>query len=111
MDWTAYNGPAELARKLKIAGIIPPIGEYIFHETRLWRFDLAWPDPKIAIEVQGGFAVLGAHARIIGAMRDMEKHNAAILLGWRLFYFTPQQIADDSATIFFLDHFTPELSR
>ena len=28
--------------------------EYRFHPTRKWRFDYAWPENKIALEVEGG---------------------------------------------------------
>ncbi|EPP5336614.1 hypothetical protein ACUSRM_000689 [Vibrio alginolyticus] len=31
-----------------------PMSEYRFHETRRWRFDFAYPDQQLAIEVEGG---------------------------------------------------------
>ena len=35
-------------------GLPIPIREYKFHDTRRWRFDMAWPRLKIAAEVEGG---------------------------------------------------------
>lgn len=58
--------------------------QHIFHPTRKWRFDIAWPNIKIAIEIQG-FGP--AHNSMQGMRNDCEKHNAAIELGWKLLYF------------------------
>ena len=32
----------------------PPVAEHRFHETRRWRFDFAWPDHRVALEIAGG---------------------------------------------------------
>ena len=73
-------------------GLPAPIAEYRFHPTRKWRFDLAWPAYKIALEQDGGIWTRGRHIRGAGYIKDMEKLNAAALLGWRVFRFTPQQV-------------------
>ncbi len=31
-----------------------PRPEYRFHPTRLWRFDYAWPQERLAVEFDGG---------------------------------------------------------
>ena len=31
---------------------VEPVKEYLFHSTRKWRFDYAFPDSKIALEVE-----------------------------------------------------------
>jgi hypothetical protein len=62
--------------------------------TRRWRFDLAWPREKLAIEVNGGVFVAGRHSRGMGQIRDYEKLNAAQLAGWRVLQIVPKQIAD-----------------
>ncbi|MBK8477775.1 MAG: hypothetical protein IPL39_16165 [Opitutaceae bacterium] len=74
-----------------------PVPEYKFHPTRGWRFDYAWPDAKIALEVEGGIwmASHGKKSRHFtgsGAKADMEKYNAAACLGWRVLRCTPQQL-------------------
>lgn len=66
--------------------------EYRFHKTRRWRFDYAWPLRKVALEVEGGVWTKGRHTRGGGYLGDMEKYNAATLLGWRVIRFTPTQV-------------------
>jgi hypothetical protein len=69
-----------------------PTPEYRFHTTRKWRFDYAWPDKKIAIEVEGGVWTGGRHTRGAGFVADCEKYNTAAAMGWLVFRFTPQQM-------------------
>ena len=69
-----------------------PTQEHKFHPTRKWRFDFAWPDWKIALEVEGGVWQQGRHTRGSGFVKDMEKYNAAAVLGWRLYRVTPAQL-------------------
>lgn len=61
--------------------------ELKFHPTRKWRFDFAIPSKKIAFEIDGGIWRKGggAHSRPKNIMRDIEKSNAAQLLGWKVF--------------------------
>ncbi len=72
-------------------GMPEPVLEYSFCPTRKWRFDYAWPDRQIAVEIEGGIWTRGAHVRGGHFMSDMEKYNEAARLGWRLFRFTPTQ--------------------
>ena len=62
-----------------------PEQELKFHDTRKWRFDYAWPKHKVALEVEGGIFSGGRHTRGVGFLKDMEKYNEAVLLGWRVF--------------------------
>lgn len=39
----------------------------------------------------------GRHSRGAGAERDYEKHNEAVLRGWRVLYVGPNQIEDGRA--------------
>jgi len=72
--------------------IVGGVQEYMFHPERRWRFDYAWPENKVAMEVEGGAWVRGRHTRGAGFVKDMEKYNAAASLGWRVFRFTPAQV-------------------
>ena len=54
--------------------------------------DAAFPERKIAVEIDGGVFVSGRHTRGVGFMKDCEKMNMAALLGWRVFRFVPQQL-------------------
>lgn len=71
-----------------------PVTEYRFHPTRRWRMDFAWPAHQVAVELQGGLWTHGAHTRPAGVQRDMEKHNAATLAGWRLLYFSTDMLTN-----------------
>ena len=71
--------------------------EFKFHPDRKWRFDFAWPHAHIALEVEGGIWTGGRHTRGSGFLRDMDKYNAAGILGWRVFRTTPQNIKNGKA--------------
>lgn len=66
--------------------------EHRFHPTRRWRFDAAFPDRRIAIEIDGAVWAGGRHTRGKGFISDMEKLNAAAMLGWAVYRFTPDQV-------------------
>lgn len=79
---------------LKRAGLPAPTLEYRFHDTRDWRFDFAWPDGKLALEVEGGAFKAGGsrHTRGAGFRRDCEKYSVAATLGWRILRVLPEQL-------------------
>ena len=78
---------------VKLAGVAKPMTEYKFHLDRKWRFDYAWPCVHVAIEVNGGGG-RGRHNTVIGATRDAEKLNAAVVMGWRVLTYTVVSIKD-----------------
>lgn len=80
--------------------------EYRFHPERKWRMDFARPDIRLAIEVDGGVWTGGRHSGGAGQVADMEKGNAAVMLGWQTLHFTPQQVKNGEAYRFvhFLHH-------
>jgi very-short-patch-repair endonuclease len=67
---------------------LQPVREYVFHSTRKWRFDFAFVEQKIAIEVEGR----GRHQSDGGFAKDAEKYNAAAKLGWRVLRYTPAMV-------------------
>lgn len=69
-----------------------PKREHVFHATRKWRFDFAWPNRKIAVEIEGITAEGGRHQRREGFEADCEKYNAAMLDGWMVLRFTPRMV-------------------
>lgn len=77
-------------------GLPIPEEEVEFHPTRKWRADFLWRAQKVILEKEGGlFAsgrALAAHGRPLGIRRDMEKANAAQLLGYRYFRVEPCDI-------------------
>lgn len=74
--------------------------ELKFHPTRKWRFDFAWPEQMVALEVEGGVwgkrtkngFIPGGHTSGTGYTNNCEKYNEATLLGWAIFRLTPAQI-------------------
>lgn len=71
------------------------IREYRFHPVRRWRFDFAFPDHKIAVEVEGGTWVRGAHVRGKHYRSDCEKYLEAAILGWTVLRFTSDMLRDN----------------
>lgn len=88
---------AELNRQIALAGLPRPIVQHRFHPTRRWRFDFAWPDYGLAVEVDGGIWTRGRHTRGAGYREDCIKLNEAVLLGWRVLRVTPDMVTDGQA--------------
>jgi len=53
-----------------------------------WRFDVAIPEYKIAIEFEGGAWSGGRHTRGAGFIGDIAKYNAATVHGWKVLRYT-----------------------
>ena len=68
-----------------------------FHPTRRLEFDFAWPEQKIAVELEGGIWTHGAHVRGVHYESDCEKYNEANLLGWKVYRFTSKMLEDGRA--------------
>lgn len=68
--------------------------EYPFAKAlgRRWRFDLAIPMAKLALEVDGGLWTGGRHARGSGIVKQHEKENAAAAMGWRICKCQPRDV-------------------
>lgn len=63
-----------------------------FHD---WRFDRAWLNRRVFVELEGGVYVGGRHTRGSGYSSDCAKYNAATLLSWRGLRFTSQMLKSD----------------
>lgn len=88
--------PRMLAKQIQDEGLPLPILEYAFDmqlggSGRGWRFDLAWP-PVLAVEVDGG-----VHKLTNRFNADIEKHQAAFKLGWKLLRVSPDDVKDGTA--------------
>ena len=84
--------PKLLLDQILITDLPVPVREHKFHPTRRWRFDLAFLESKLAVEVEGGIWTYGRHNRAISFIKDMEKYNEACLLGWNLLRFTTDMV-------------------
>lgn len=88
----AQTSPDLFLALLRARGLPQPHQEYRFHDSRLWRFDYAFPAWNLAIEVDGGLFVRGAHVRGARILKTHEKLNAAAAMGWRILYTTPDRL-------------------
>jgi len=82
----------QFAALLDQYGIKKPETECLFHKTRKWRFDACWRAEKVAVELDGGIWHKGGHNTGYGLIRDREKQNAAVLLGWKVLRYTPEMM-------------------
>jgi very-short-patch-repair endonuclease len=78
---------AELALQIRALGLPEPIREYQAITGRKFRFDFAWLEHRLLVEVNGGTYTKGAHSTGQGIARDYEKANLATLDGWRVLMF------------------------
>ena len=72
---------------------LPPyVREYAFHDTRKFRLDFAVPSLKFGVECDGAIWSKGAHSTPMGILRDMEKANLAVMLGWSVLRYSTAQV-------------------
>jgi len=84
---------------LKVNGIDLDKTEYMFHATRKWRSDYAWPDKNLLVELEGGVFTQGRHTRSMGFIGDCDKYNAAALDGWTILRYTVEHINKRPAVV------------
>lgn len=86
-----------LVFQARAVGLPEPVREHRFHPVRRFRFDLAWPTHRVAVEVDGGVFTGGRHARGAGIRRDAEKFSEAAALGWRVLRVLPEHVESGQA--------------
>lgn len=91
------RNPADLLEDQLWAPGVLIVREHRFHPRRRFRFDLAWPEAKLAVEVDGGGFIMGRHSRGLGIENDCEKNLLASSLGWRVLRCTPRQVKNGMA--------------
>ena len=86
-----YNPKVVLAWMAEV-GLPKPELEFRFCEERKFRFDFAWPEYMVYLEVEGGVWTRGAHGRGSGIVRDIDKSNLATEYGWRPLRVLPKNL-------------------
>ena len=71
--------------------------EFEFHPTRKWRADFHLKGKKILVEVEGGIWSNGRHTRGKGYLGDLDKYNAATMMGYQVIRFSTEQVKSGSA--------------
>ncbi|MFN4366895.1 MAG: hypothetical protein ACK4GA_04670 [Acinetobacter sp.] len=66
--------------------------EFEFHPKRKWRADFHLVGKKILVEVEGGIWSGGRHTRGKGYIGDIEKYNAATMMGYQVIRFSTDQV-------------------
>ena len=68
--------------------------EFRFHPERRWRFDFAYPEKRLAVEVEGivGPSGIGRHQTAGGYEADCEKYAEAMVYGWQVLRLTPRMV-------------------
>lgn len=84
-------GESTLANQLRVLKISFE-QEYKFHPKRKWRADFHIVGKKILVEVEGGIWSNGRHTRGKGYIGDMEKYNAAVVMGYQVLRFSTEQV-------------------
>lgn len=119
--WARGNWGRKFALDLLTHGLPTPITEHHFAApSRAWRFDLAWPRERVAVELDGatwgttlrdertGEAIRhssgklvrqpGYHTTGAGARADHAKQNRAAALGWRVLRFSWDELEREMET-------------
>ena len=73
---------------------------------RKFRWDLAWPEFHLLVEIQGGTWGKGAHSTGSGLHRDYEKLNLATLAGFQCFMFDSDMVKSGQAINTIKDFFS-----
>lgn len=79
----------------KILGGPQATKHFRFVPIRRLEFDRAWPEARVAVEIQGGTWNRGKHGRGKGISEDAKKACLAAAYGWRLFPLTSDMLRDD----------------
>lgn len=86
-------------KQCRAIGLPTPIAEYRFHPVRKWRFDWAFVNEHLAVEIDGGVFMPGGgkHNRGPGFRKDTEKYAEAMIHGWRVLKVLPEHITKGQA--------------
>lgn len=106
--WEAM--PSAFAAACEAAGLPSPQTEFKFDPKRKWRFDYLFGG-WLALEVEGGAWTNGRHNRGSGFSKDMEKYNAAAMLGYAVLRCLPSEIACGAAVELVCQAYTVETYR
>jgi len=81
------------AQQIHLLKLPAPKRNYLFMPGRKLELDFAWPDRKIAVEVQG--MVHRIHGRFCA---DIEKRALALLAGWKILEVGGKEIRNGKAS-------------
>lgn len=96
-----------LFMQIKLAQLPMPVREFRAIKGRRFKWDFAWEEHRLLVEVQGGTFMPGksAHSSGVGVNRDCEKANLATLNGWRILSFDSKQVKSGQALRWLQEYF------
>lgn len=85
---------------IKRLGLPTPERNFAFSSERKFQIDFAWPEVRLGCEIDGGIWRQngGAHTGT-GHIRDIEKGNLLLDMGWAVYHFIPQQARNGNAAL------------
>ena len=94
-------------RQVVGAGLPTPVKELKFHSVRRWRFDFAFKEYQVAVEIEGGTYSHGKekngkeqksrHLTPTGFYNDCHKYAEAAILGWTVIRADAKMIKNGEA--------------
>jgi very-short-patch-repair endonuclease len=91
------DGERAFATQLRQINAPPWVAELEFYPVRKWRFDFAWPELLVAVEIEGGSWSGGRHTSGPGFEADCVKYAEAAILGWLVLRVTTAMVDDGRA--------------
>lgn len=97
-----FDAEAMLALHLTAEGVAFE-QQYKYCPDRNFKADFAIVDRRLLIEVNGGiWNNDGAHGRVSGIIKDIERLNLATLNGYFMLRYTPDQVKSGEARTFIM---------
>lgn len=91
------DGERALETQLRQTGATGWVRELQFDPARRWRFDFAWPELSVAVEVEGATWSAGRHTRGSGFEADCRKYAEAAIRGWMVIRVTTDMVESGEA--------------
>lgn len=92
----------QFAAQIELYGLPEPVREFQFDDTPVaWRWDFAWPQYKLVVEINGGIYQNPptGHRSIKGLLRDYAKLNAVTARHWWSMSFDNKAVESGEAVL------------
>lgn len=86
-----------LLQHIRAFGLPEPERQYRHLRGRKFTLDFAWPEVRLAVEVDGGGWTGGRHHTPLGYRKDRERDALSLLAGWRVLRVVPEQVRSGEA--------------